>query len=60
MIENKNEEATSEWIEWAMIKVDWYDLTIAYDDKFLGKRDHSKNKEDKDFENRPFRYNWFY
>jgi hypothetical protein len=55
VIEMGNEEATPEWIEWARKKADWYDPTIACEDEFLGKRDHGKNKEDKDLDKIPVR-----
>lgn len=46
MIENGNEEATPEWIEWASKKADWYDPTKDVEDEYLGKRDHGKNREE--------------
>ena len=48
MIENENEEATPEWIEWASRKADWYDPTKDVEDEYLGKREHGENKEEKD------------
>lgn len=50
MIESGNEEATSEWIEWARQKADWYDPAVACEDEYLGRREHGKSKEDKDLE----------
>lgn len=38
-----NEDITSEWVEWARKKADWYDPSIATEDKYLGKRQHEKN-----------------
>ena len=43
-----NEEITPEWIEWAKKKADWFDPIIAYEDEYLGKREHGKSKEEKD------------
>jgi len=40
-------EEISEWLEWANAKADWYDPTISREDEFLGKRNHSKDKESK-------------
>lgn len=48
MIEKGDEEATPEWIEWAKEKADWYDPTVAREDEYLGKRDHGKDKSEKD------------
>lgn len=49
LVESGSQEATPDWIEWAQKKADWYDPTIARDDEYLGRRDHGKNKEEKDF-----------
>lgn len=35
------------WVEWAKEKADWYDPTIARDDDYFGKREHSKPEEKK-------------
>ena len=43
-----NQEVTPEWIEWAKKKADWFDPIIAYEDEYLGKREHGKSKEEKD------------
>lgn len=40
-------EKTTEWIEWAKTKADWYDPTVAKNDEFFGKREHEKNEEKK-------------
>ncbi len=58
LTERGSEEATSEWIEWARKKADWYDPTIARNDEYLGKRDHGKSKEEKDFDRVSIRRNW--
>ena len=50
LIESGSQKATPEWIEWAQKKADWYDPTIARNDEYLGRRDHGKNKEEKDFD----------
>jgi hypothetical protein len=50
MIENGNKKATSEWIEWASKKADWYDPTLDVEDEYLGRREHGKNKEEKDLD----------
>lgn len=60
MIESGNEEATSEWIEWARQKADWYDPTVACEDEYLGKREHGKSKEDKDLDKIPVRRSGLY
>lgn len=57
-IDSKKEE----WIEWAKKKADWYDPIIALSDEYLGKREHSKSKEEKDLDNlnsnRCFGWGW--
>lgn len=40
-------EDISEWMSWAEEKADWYDPTVARKDLLLGKRDHTKNKDEK-------------
>lgn len=40
-----------DWIEWAKKKADWYDPSIAYEDEFLGVRDHGKDEEYKKLKN---------
>jgi hypothetical protein len=40
-----------DWIEWANKKADWYDPSIAYEDEFLGVRDHGKDEEYKKLKN---------
>lgn len=41
---------SAEWIEWAKKKADWYDPIIAAEDEYLGRRAHSKSKEEKDLD----------
>lgn len=41
-------EKEIEYINWAKQKADWFDPTIAFEDPFLGKREHQKDKEDKE------------
>lgn len=41
---------TAEWIEWANRKADWYDPIVAAEDEYLGRREHSKAKEEKDLD----------
>lgn len=48
MIGNGNEEVSSEWIEWAKKKANWYDPSVAAEDEYLGKREHEKSREDKE------------
>ena len=60
MIENGNEEATPEWIEWAFKKADWYDPTKDVEDEYLGKRDHGKNKDEKDLDKIPVKSSWYW
>ena len=40
----------AEWIDWAKKKADWYDPTVAIEDEYLGRREHSKSKEEKDLD----------
>lgn len=50
----------AEWIEWAKKKADWYDPIIAAEDEYLGQREHSKSKEEKDLDkiNRERYHTW--
>lgn len=48
MIDSGNEDITSEWVEWARKKADWYDPSIATEDEYLGKRQHEKSAEEKE------------
>ena len=58
LVESSSQEATPEWIEWAQKKADWYDPTIVRDDEYLGRRDHGKSKEEKDFDRVSTRRSW--
>ena len=58
VVESGSEEATSEWIEWARKKADWYDPTIARNDEYFGKREHCKSKDEKDFDRVSARRSW--
>lgn len=58
LVESGNKDATIEWIEWARKKADWYDPTIARNDEYLGRRDHGKSKEEKDFDRVSTRRSW--
>ena len=58
VIESGTEGATSEWVEWARKKADWYDPTIARKDEYLGRRDHGKNKDEKDLDSLSVRRRW--
>ena len=58
LVESGNKDATLEWIEWARKKADWYDPTIARNDEYLGRRDHGKSKEEKDFDRVSTRRSW--
>ena len=40
-------EKTEDWLEWAMAKADWYDPTVATEDEFFGKRQHTASTERK-------------
>ncbi|MBU3207719.1 hypothetical protein [Clostridium algidicarnis] len=42
-----SDEATTEWIEWAKKKADWFDPIIAREDEVFGKREHEKSAEQK-------------
>lgn len=44
---DESDENALAWIEWAKNKADWYDPIIAREDEFLGKREHTKDKEQK-------------
>ena len=48
MIESENEDITPEWIEWAKMKADWYDPSVATEDEYLGKRQHENSAEEKE------------
>lgn len=48
--QNKITSELIEWIEWAKKKADWYDPTVAAEDEYLGKREHSKSREEKDLD----------
>lgn len=60
MIEKGDESVTQQWIEWAKEKADWYDPTIAREDEYLGKRDHGKNKDEKDLTEKQVNRNWYW
>jgi len=60
MIENQNEEATPEWIEWANSKADWYDPTLDTEDEYLGKREHGKSKDEKELDKMNVRKSWYW
>lgn len=51
---------TPEWIEWASKKADWYDPTKDVEDEYLGKRDHGKNREEKDLDKIPVKRSWYW
>jgi hypothetical protein len=38
---------TTDWIEWAKAKADWYDPTVAREDEYFGQRDHEEDAEKK-------------
>lgn len=42
-----NDEKTSEFIDWAKKKADWFDPTVARKDELFGERDHEENEERK-------------
>ena len=46
-----------EWIEWALKKADWFDPIINSEDELLGKREHSKNSEEKSLKEK---HRWWY
>lgn len=57
--QNKITPELIEWIEWAKKKADWYDPAVATEDEYLGKREHSKSKEEKELDKVSSRYgNW--
>lgn len=47
---------TAEWIEWAKLKADWYDPTVAKEDDFFGKREHDKDADHKKLEHAGYRW----
>ena len=38
---------STDWIEWAKAKADWYDPTICAEDAYFGIRKHNKNPDEK-------------
>jgi hypothetical protein len=42
-----NDEKTSEWIDWAKKKADWFDPTVAREDELFGERNHEENEDRK-------------
>lgn len=42
-----SDETTSEWIDWAKKKADWFDPIIAREDELFGQREHEKSEEQK-------------
>nr|MCR5223148.1 hypothetical protein [Lachnospiraceae bacterium] len=50
---------TQQWIKWAKEKADWYDPTIAREDEYLGKRDHGKNRDEKDLDKKQVNRSWY-
>lgn len=49
VMQQKNMDTeVAEWIEWAKKKADWFDPLVAAEDEYLGKREHSKAKEEKE------------
>jgi len=51
-LKKKSTAEIDEWIEWAKNKADWYDPTVAFTDEYLGQREHSKSKEEKELGNK--------
>jgi hypothetical protein len=41
------DEKTSEFIDWAKKKADWFDPTVAREDELFGEREHEKNENEK-------------
>ncbi len=41
------DDKTAAWIDWAKKKADWYDPTVARKDELLGKREHEKSEDEK-------------
>ncbi len=60
MIEKGDESVTQQWIKWAKEKADWYDPTIAREDECLGKRDHGKNRDEKDLDKKQVNRSWYW
>lgn len=53
VVEHKElDEDIRKWVEWASEKADWFDPTIAKEDEFFGKREHSKSEDEKDIFNK--------
>lgn len=44
---NMKDEKTSEFIDWAKKKADWFDPTVAREDELFGEREHEKNENEK-------------
>lgn len=56
----EKEEATPKWVEWTFKKADCYDPTKEVEDELLGKREHGKNKEEKDLDIIPVKRSWYW
>lgn len=54
-----NEDVTPEWIEWASKKADWYDPTKDIEDEYLGRREHGKNKDEKEIDKILVKRSWY-
>ncbi|HHA4378896.1 TPA: hypothetical protein ACOBUB_002150 [Enterococcus faecium] len=53
-----HEKYSVEWIAWAKKKADWFDPTIADEDKYFGVRDHSKDEQRKKLEKNSSYWYW--
>ena len=55
-----NVEDNAAWLDWAEKKANWYDPTTAYEDEYLGKRNHSLSEEEKSLQRSTKRsfYGW--
>ena len=45
--QDRMDDETTAWIDWAMKKADWFDPIVARDDELFGERKHEKSLEEK-------------
>ncbi|MCI8939227.1 MAG: hypothetical protein HFH12_04455 [Dorea sp.] len=59
-LKEKNKSDETEWFKWAEEKADWFDPTISLENKWLGKRNHKADIEEKQLisKKRQSSYNW--
>jgi len=45
--QDRMDDETTAWIDWAMKKADWFDPIVARDDELFGEREHEKSLQEK-------------